>query len=184
MFGLKANIGSAPRPRHDDRRADVAQFTADRLGRDRFIAFLARGAFLTGAVNNGVMGAGTAGHVDVVDAGMGGQIHPFFRTTIGKGQIAGSDERRQSLLEDRAKIGIDRVHLQDAYLPFRVQLVEYIQWGDARHIARAEHQRYPARRRRFLFVEDGHRISQIDAIDARLHPDFTAETTQQQPIRH
>ena len=127
------------------------------------------------------MGARAAGDVDLIDPLVPSEVLTHLGAAVREADEAIGDEVAKDVLEDGAEILVDRVHLEQADVTFRVQLVEHIKGGDARDVARAQHQHQRTLRLRLL-VEDGHGVGEAGRGDTGLHPHLRADTAEQQPI--
>ena len=92
--------------------------------------------------NDSVVRLERASDVQLVDRGVRDQVGADLGSAVDDAQEAARDQRRQRELEDRAQVGVDRAHLEQAHRAFDERLVDHVEHGDGGDVARAEHQHH------------------------------------------
>lgn len=181
VLGLEAEVRIAPRPGGHDARADAAQLTAERLADQRRVVAAALRGLLVGPPHDRVVGAVAAGDMDGVHAVVRGEMAALRRTAVDEPQPAALDELGEDQLEVRPEVGVDRVHLSDDDLALDIQLVQDVQGGDGRDIARAQHQG-DGRASGPPAVLAGGPVPHLLRAGARAHPHLGGEPVEQQGV--
>ena len=140
VLGLIPEVGLGPRTGQHDRRADTAEFGADRLADDPVVGRLAPLAFLSRAVHDQVVRARAAGDVDGLHRIMTGQVLADITAAVDEGQVPVAHQRGEDVLEDRPEVLVDRVHLADHDLTAVDHAVEDVQRHDRRDVPGSQHQ--------------------------------------------
>jgi hypothetical protein len=112
--GLEADVGCAPRPRHDDGRAHGAQLARDRTRVQRPVRQPVRFALGAGAEHDGVVRGLAARDVHGVDLRMLAQEGADLAATGNEVQVVTRDQGREDLLEHRQQVIVDGVQFDDA----------------------------------------------------------------------
>ncbi len=127
------------------------------------------------------MRLGASGHVDLVDELVVGEPCADVAPSVRDANESPLDERRKCLLQERPHVFVDRVHLEDAHLTLVDELVEHVERRDRGDVAGAEHER-DFRLVSRLAVERGDVLVEVLGCDVGLHPNFGADTAQEQPV--
>ena len=172
-----------PRSRHDDRRADGAEFGGDPSDVARRAPALGRFPGVARPPDDRVVRGLRAGDVDLLDPGMLTQIRADIGTPAHDPQRIRVDQRLQRGLQDVVQVVVHGIELEQRDLVLDEDLLEAIERGDGGDIAGPEHQRdlSPAVRCRRIVGAGGIRC-EVGSRDATLHPHVRGHARQQQAI--
>ncbi|MET7442408.1 hypothetical protein [Streptomyces sp. NPDC005568] len=127
------------------------------------------------------MGAVAARDVDAADAFVTGEIGALRRAAVHEADPVAGDEVGEDVLEVRAQVGVDGVHLGDDDLAVHVELVQDVERGDGGDVARSQHQCH-TRASGPAPVLPGRALAYLLGAGAQGSPDLGGEAVEQQPV--
>ena len=119
--------------------------------------------------------------MDLVDALVVCEIFSLVDGTVDDCHEALSDRRGERLLEERAEIGVHRIHLQNGDLALVEELAQHVHGRDRIDVAGAEHQDHSTVMV-WALVEAGARGVHLRLARLRLQVDVDADPVEQQPV--
>ena len=136
---VKVEVLLRPGAGDDDDRAHVAELAAQPFGVAGLAIRLATCSFLANAEDDGIVSLVGSGDVNLFDQSMRAEILAFCSASVHHPKETSLAERRECLVDERAEILVDRIHLQEDDLALHDELVERIHRPDRSDVACAEH---------------------------------------------